>query len=99
MCPERTGMTWRRGWDSNPRYGFPYTRFPSERLQPLGHLSGPANGRRTIEAALVVPPPAGPGPSRGALDAAAEAREPLSLAVVVVASVTRRHRRTSWDAV
>src|SRR6476659_5359969 len=32
--------SWRTGWDSNPRYGFPYTRFPSERLQPLGHLSG-----------------------------------------------------------
>src|SRR5579863_2911495 len=31
---------WRREWDSNPRYGFPYTRFPSVRLQPLGHLSG-----------------------------------------------------------
>jgi hypothetical protein len=29
----------RRGWDSNPRYGFPYTRFPSVRLKPLGHLS------------------------------------------------------------
>ena len=33
---------WRREWDSNPRYGFPYTRFPSVRLQPLGHLSGRA---------------------------------------------------------
>ena len=32
---------WRREWDSNPRYGFPYTRFPSVRLQPLGHLSKP----------------------------------------------------------
>src|SRR4051812_5721544 len=31
---------WRRERDSNPRYGFPYTRFPSVRLQPLGHLSG-----------------------------------------------------------
>jgi hypothetical protein len=31
---------WRREWDSNPRYGLPYTRFPSERLQPLGHPSG-----------------------------------------------------------
>src|SRR4051794_14122252 len=31
--------SWRRGRDSNPRYGFPYTRFPSERLKPLGHLS------------------------------------------------------------
>jgi hypothetical protein len=34
-----TRTDWRREWDSNPRYGFPYTRFPSERLQPLGHLS------------------------------------------------------------
>ena len=31
---------WRREWDSNPRYGFPYTRFPSVRLKPLGHPSG-----------------------------------------------------------
>jgi hypothetical protein len=29
----------RREWDSNPRYGCPYTRFPSVRLQPLGHPS------------------------------------------------------------
>ena len=35
-------LVWRREWDSNPRYGFPYTRFPSERLQPLGHPSGHA---------------------------------------------------------
>src|SRR3954452_3890269 len=35
--------SWRREWDSNPRYGFPYTRFPSERLQPLGHPSGRAS--------------------------------------------------------
>src|SRR5438094_8947739 len=32
--------SWRREWDSNPRYGFPYTRFPSVRLKPLGHPSG-----------------------------------------------------------
>jgi hypothetical protein len=32
----------RREWDSNPRYGCPYTRFPSVRLQPLGH---PSTGR------------------------------------------------------
>ena len=32
--------SWRREWDSNPRYGFPHTRFPSVRLKPLGHLSG-----------------------------------------------------------
>src|SRR5262249_24469007 len=28
-----------RGWDSNPRYPFRYTRVPGVRLQPLGHLS------------------------------------------------------------
>jgi hypothetical protein len=31
--------TWRRGWDSNPRYGFPYARFRGEYFQPLSHLS------------------------------------------------------------
>jgi hypothetical protein len=30
----------RRGRDSNPRYGYPYTRFPVAFLRPLGHLSG-----------------------------------------------------------
>ncbi len=29
----------RREWDSNPRYAFTYTRFPSVLLKPLGHLS------------------------------------------------------------
>src|SRR6266496_6519663 len=29
----------RTGWDSNPRNGCQLTRFPSVRLQPLGHLS------------------------------------------------------------
>ena len=28
--------------DSNPRYGFPYTRVPGVRLKPLGHLSLPS---------------------------------------------------------
>ena len=32
---------WRRGWDSNPRYGYPYTAFRERHLQPLGHLSTP----------------------------------------------------------
>lgn len=32
-------LKWRRERDSNPRYGFPYTRFPGVHLQPLGHLS------------------------------------------------------------
>ena len=33
------GWGWRREWDSNPRYGFPYTHFPGVRLRPLGHPS------------------------------------------------------------
>ena len=33
------GKKWRRGWDSNPRYGFPYARFRGEYFQPLSHLS------------------------------------------------------------
>src|SRR5690348_7278883 len=37
---------WRRERDSNPRYGFPYTRSPGVRLQPLGHPSTPAFSRR-----------------------------------------------------
>src|SRR5579862_1795696 len=35
----RESNKWRRGWDSNPRSGFPDTRFRGELLQPLGHLS------------------------------------------------------------
>jgi hypothetical protein len=33
-------MNWRRGWDSNPRYGLtPYNGLANRRLQPLGHPS------------------------------------------------------------
>ena len=35
---------WRRGWDSNPRYGFPYARFRGEYFQPLSHLSAVVAG-------------------------------------------------------
>ena len=35
----RNGLGWRRGWDSNPRGGFPPTPLAGERLRPLGHLS------------------------------------------------------------
>src|SRR5262245_41902811 len=31
---------WRRGRDSNPRYGFPYSGFQDRLFQPLTHLSG-----------------------------------------------------------
>ena len=30
----------RRGWDSNPRYPYGYTRFPGVPVKPLLHLSG-----------------------------------------------------------
>ena len=30
---------WRRGWDSNPRCGCPYTAFRVRRIRPLCHLS------------------------------------------------------------
>ena len=33
------GNTWRRERDSNPRDAYTPTRFPSVRLQPLGHPS------------------------------------------------------------
>ncbi len=33
------GFILQRGWDSNPRYSYPYTNFPGLLLQPLGHLS------------------------------------------------------------
>ena len=32
-------QNWRRGWDLNPRYGFPHARFRGECFQPLSHLS------------------------------------------------------------
>ena len=41
---EEARTKWRREWDSNPRYGSPYTRFPSVRLKPLGHPSTPGTG-------------------------------------------------------
>ena len=31
--------TWRREWDSNPRYSHPYSGFQDRRLRPLGHPS------------------------------------------------------------
>ena len=41
-------MVWRRERDSNPRYSFPYTRFPGVRLQPLGHPSANEFARQNI---------------------------------------------------
>ena len=39
---------WRRGWDSNPRYGLsPYNGLANRRLQPLGHPSARAASSTT----------------------------------------------------
>src|SRR2546425_982924 len=51
---------WRRGWDLNPRYSFPYTALPMPRLRPLGHLSTalvvrPLRSKVAEGAALEVP--------------------------------------------
>ena len=46
---------WRRERDSNPRYGFPHTRFPSVRLQPLGHPSARPDGRAETSRADAAP--------------------------------------------
>jgi hypothetical protein len=35
----RGGLTWRMGWDSNPRYGLPHGGFQDRCLKPLGHPS------------------------------------------------------------
>src|SRR6267378_6877810 len=44
--PGRTGTSWdgswRRGWDSNPRYACAYSGFRDRHVQPLRHLSGRA---------------------------------------------------------
>src|ERR1043165_6067232 len=41
-------LTWRRGWDSNPRNGFPFTAFPVLPVQSLLHLSSIANWQSKI---------------------------------------------------
>ena len=42
-CSSRSDsdLSWRRGWDSNPRYPFGYSSFRDCPLQPLAYLSGP----------------------------------------------------------
>src|ERR1043166_8888932 len=41
-------MNWRRGRDSNPRYGYPYAAFRVRCIQPLCHLSGRARRARVF---------------------------------------------------
>src|SRR5207253_7483449 len=51
---------WRRGWDSNPRYGFPYARFRGEYFQPLSHLSAAIAGFIVAERCVVRQSEGGP---------------------------------------
>lgn len=39
MSPGRTGLKWRKGWDSNPRYPCRHAGFQDRCLKPLGHPS------------------------------------------------------------
>jgi len=39
FAPRALSCLWRRDRDSDPRYGFPYTRFPSAPVRPLRHPS------------------------------------------------------------
>ncbi len=48
VLKEKKDSGWRRGRDSNPRDGFPPTRVPGVRLQPLGHLSNFRERRRAL---------------------------------------------------
>ena len=36
---QKQRTSWRRGWDSNPRYGYPYNGFRDRPIRPLWHLS------------------------------------------------------------
>ena len=70
-CPE--WGDWRRGWDSNPRYGLsPYNGLANRRLQPLGHPSGgappstQAQEPLSIGPAMLQPGVDGPGTARDA---------------------------------
>ncbi len=49
-------IIWRRGRDSNPRYGLTYTRFPSVLFRPLRHLSGILPGSGSPASRLIYKP-------------------------------------------
>src|SRR5262245_9202021 len=43
-----SGVWWRRGRDSNPRYGYPYAAFRVRCFQPLSHLSVAARRKHPV---------------------------------------------------
>src|SRR5438128_10783952 len=48
LLGRRTWKFWRRGRDSNPRYGYPYAAFRVRCFQPLSHLSVAAEGANIL---------------------------------------------------
>src|SRR5258708_36995353 len=48
MAEGDEGASWRRGRDSNPRYGYPYAAFRVRCFQPLSHLSVAAEGANIL---------------------------------------------------
>src|SRR5438552_13027507 len=77
---------WRRGWDSNPRYGFPYARFRGEYFQPLSHLSAVVAGLIVAERCVV-------RQSRGGPFANALRRANLSCKMIMDGGASRKSRR------
>src|SRR4029077_63016 len=89
-------LSWRREWDSNPRYGFPYTRFPSVRLKPLGHPSDNANQYEKSERQYSVGVPRY-NPARHALRRAAKSRVPGRWLPALRHSAAMKDRATPLD--
>jgi hypothetical protein len=48
VSERRRTSRWRRGRDSNPRYGYPYAAFRVRCFQPLSHLSVAAKGANIL---------------------------------------------------
>src|SRR5262249_22542250 len=49
-----SGVWWRRGRDSNPRYGYPYAAFRVRCFQPLSHLSVAARRKHPVGRRLCI---------------------------------------------
>ena len=82
-------LKWRRGRDSNPRWSYPHTRFPSVLLRPLGHLSGLLAERKGFEPLDPVKGQRFSRPPRSTAPAPLHAQNPHSTTIVVCSQRTR----------
>jgi hypothetical protein len=96
--------SWRRGRDSNPRYGCPYAAFRVRCFQPLSHLSDvpendafPRGVRSCNEAGAVKQGQAGPGVGRG--DRRETDAKPMRFLAAVRRVIGGRKRRMGMPAV